>query len=70
MNFDLLLSIVKYSGIEFSIWSDEILMSIPVATFGFPYHEVGFWQVFQEAEFFDLEWNSHDQLCEWYSIPL
>lgn len=69
MNFELLLSIVKYSPIEFSINScNELIISVPVYTIDL--HDSGFWTVFQEAEIFEVDWNDHDQLCEWYYIPL
>lgn len=70
MNFELLLSIVKYSPIEFSIHENELIFSVPV--FGVSsslLHSSGFWTVF-DGTMFEVDWNDHDQLCEWYYIPL
>lgn len=71
MNFSLLLNIVKYSPIEFSInMANELIISVPVPVPGRVLHTSGFWTVFQKAEIFSVDWNDHDQLCEWYYIPL
>lgn len=71
MNFNSLLSIVKYSPIEFSInMANELIISIPVCINAYILHDLGFWAVFDQSRLFAVDWNDHDQLCEWYYIPL
>lgn len=70
--FNELLNIVKYSGLKFYVWEDELVISWPMLN---PYVDI-FWSHIpfpHDADFYALEWDDdffQSYLCEWYSLPL